>query len=51
MGVEEVAGQKLDEANYSQGNTAAAVVVVELLDFGCPVCGHFALETFPGIRD
>ena len=51
LGVGEVAGQKLDEVNYSQGDAAAPVVVVELPDFGCSVCAHFALETFPGIRD
>ena len=48
LGVGEVAGQKLDEVNYSQGDAAAPVVVVELLDFGCPVCANFALQTFPG---
>ena len=51
LGAGEVAGQNLDEVNYSQGDAAAPVVVVEFLDFGCPVCANFALETFPGIRD
>ena len=51
LGVGEIVGQKLDEVNYSQGDAAAPVVVVELLDFGCGVCANFALETFPGIRD
>ena len=49
--VGELAGQKLDEVNYAQGDAAAPVVVVELLDFGCSACANFALETFPGIRD
>ena len=50
-GVDGAAGQKLDEVSYSQGDPAAPVVVIELLDFGCSVCANFALETFPGIRD
>jgi protein-disulfide isomerase len=34
---------------YDRGSPDAPVLVLEFSDFGCPYCGHFALQTLPQI--
>ena len=42
-------GIDLTGVGYDKGDSTAPLVVVEFSDFGCPYCGEFAHETFPGI--
>jgi len=44
-----IGGIDLGTIGYDKGTPSAPLVVVEFSDFGCPYCGEFARETFPGL--
>jgi len=41
----------LRKIGYSRGAEDARVQVYEFSDFGCPFCGMFARETYPGLHE
>lgn len=45
-----VNGIDLTGIGYDVGNPAATIVLVNFSDFGCPFCGTFARESYPGLE-
>lgn len=37
--------------SYARGDPAAPLLVIELVDFACPACAHFATRTFPALDE
>ncbi len=40
----------LTGVGYDRGSPTARVVMIDFSDFGCPYCGEFTRETYPGIE-